>query len=263
MPLRFQTFGQWFVLGKATGKGKEQFWICQCSCNVMAEIHDQALVEGRARSCGCQFPSHRKDLTGQQFGAWLVMTYAGYGGTSQPHWVCQCGCGTRREVIASQLRSGHSTNCGCLRNNAVRHRWYGRLFTLERLAPGVRGGGWRWRCQCTCGAVCMVLSSKLISGQTQSCGCLHRDNNTARVRKWRQQQQERLRMAYPCACCGTTYPRTTEFFPRNGRPQGKEILSPYCKPCARRKQADKAQRRKARLEAQPGLPGSSVTVAVG
>ena len=258
MPLRFQTFGQWFVLGKATGKGRKQFWICQCTCNVMAEIHGDALTEGRARGCGRQTPSRRKDVTGQQFGAWLVLCYEGSHGT-RTRWMCECRCGTRRVVLANRLCTGRSTNCGCLRNSAARHRWYGRLFTLERLGAGRHGS--HWRCQCECGTVCVVSSSRLVSGHTKSCGCLSNEQSLLRLRQWRAQRQERLQLAYPCACCGVTYPRTSEFFYGNGRPQGREILSPYCRPCARRKSAEKVQRRKARLQAQPALLGTPGTAA--
>src|SRR5262245_12783859 len=88
--LRFQTFGQWLVLGKATGKGKEQLWVCQCSCNRMAEIHEDALTEGRARDCGCQRAAGFKDMTGQLFGSWLVLSLSRRRSRSRALWVCQC-----------------------------------------------------------------------------------------------------------------------------------------------------------------------------
>jgi hypothetical protein len=171
MDLRFQTFGQWLVLGKATGKGKEHFWVCQCSCNIMAEIHGDALLEGRARSCGCQIPSGRKDITGQQFGAWLVLTFSGRRHRTHALWVCQCRCGTRREIAGDHLRAGTTTHCGCLRTTVVRHRWYGRLFTLTRVGTAPDGYP-LWRCQCRCGATCMVSSQGLRYGHARSCGCL-------------------------------------------------------------------------------------------
>jgi len=30
------------------------------------------------------------------------------------YWVCRCECGTEREVLAAQLKSGGSKSCGCL-----------------------------------------------------------------------------------------------------------------------------------------------------
>jgi hypothetical protein len=176
MDLRFQTFGQWLVLGKATGKGKEQFWVCQCSCNAMAEIHQDALLEGRARDCGCQGAQNFKDVTGQRFGSWLVLFLSPrHRCSGKAYWVCQCVCGTRREILGDHLRSGRTTSCSCLRTKVVRHRWYGRLFTLRREDPQPgRRGSILWHCQCMCGATCTVPSHRLTSGETRSCGCLTR-----------------------------------------------------------------------------------------
>ena len=53
---------------------------------------------------------------------------------------------------------------------------FGRLMIIE-LAPkeprfhSCRG----WRCRCSCGNEIVVPSSRLRLGQTQSCGCLHRE----------------------------------------------------------------------------------------
>lgn len=54
------------------------------------------------------------DLTGQRFGAWLVINRAANVGTVT-RWVCQCNCGTKRPVNAGHLRNGSSTCCGCLK----------------------------------------------------------------------------------------------------------------------------------------------------
>lgn len=52
------------------------------------------------------------DLTGQRFGRWTVLRYAGsHNGAA--FWECQCDCGTIRNVRASCLRSGESKSCGC------------------------------------------------------------------------------------------------------------------------------------------------------
>lgn len=54
------------------------------------------------------------DLAGQQFGMLHVQSFAGKRGT-QFHWLCVCECGQSVEVRAANLRSGNSTNCGCVR----------------------------------------------------------------------------------------------------------------------------------------------------
>lgn len=58
---------------------------------------------------------------------------------------------------------------------------FGRLVALER--AGSRFGGADWLCQCDCGEVTRATSNMLRSGNTRSCGCLHRDSaraNTSR-----------------------------------------------------------------------------------
>lgn len=51
----------------------------------------------------------RIDLTGQAFGRWTVVSYAG-----NKRWECLCECGRRKAVHASNLKSGASRSCGCL-----------------------------------------------------------------------------------------------------------------------------------------------------
>ncbi len=44
-----------------------------------------------------------------QFGKWTVIEADGR------KWLCRCACGTERRVVRADLRSGKSTNCGCVR----------------------------------------------------------------------------------------------------------------------------------------------------
>ena len=51
---------------------------------------------------------------------------------------------------------------------------YGRLVVLERAEDGKN---WlrRWVCQCDCGNKKTIFQASLRHGQTQSCGCLHKE----------------------------------------------------------------------------------------
>lgn len=64
-----------------------------------------------------------KDLTGQRFGQWLVLRRAENRGKSVM-WECQCDCGTVKLVHGTSLKSGTSTNCGCIRKTGL-HRTHG------------------------------------------------------------------------------------------------------------------------------------------
>lgn len=54
-----------------------------------------------------------KDISGQQFGSWTVLSFEG---VKSPHGACfrvRCICGTERSVLAKTLKQGTSTSCGC------------------------------------------------------------------------------------------------------------------------------------------------------
>lgn len=49
---------------------------------------------------------------------------------------------------------------------------YGRLTVIEKVK---RNGVTHWRCKCDCGNEAIVVNAHLVSGYTQSCGCLRSD----------------------------------------------------------------------------------------
>lgn len=89
------------------------------------------------------YGSHRtafKDLSGKQFGHWKVLSR---GGTyfTRIHWWCECQCGEIKQVSGAHLRSGASTNCGCIKfapkdNTIERHPlqqlYYGMIARCEQ-----------------------------------------------------------------------------------------------------------------------------------
>jgi hypothetical protein len=58
---------------------------------------------------------------------------------------------------------------------------FGRLTALRCVGRNKRSDA-VWLCQCTCGTETEVLSSNVIKGGTQSCGCLSREMTVARNR---------------------------------------------------------------------------------
>lgn len=58
------------------------------------------------------------DLTGQRFGRWTVLRYAGsHNGAA--FWECRCDCGKVKNVRSDHLRYGKSTSCGCFREEVT------------------------------------------------------------------------------------------------------------------------------------------------
>lgn len=67
-----------------------------------------------------------KDITGLRFGHWTVISYAGRNKNGFTLWLCQCDCGTKKEVCGYTLRDGSSQSCGCSRNERLKNSgWHG------------------------------------------------------------------------------------------------------------------------------------------
>lgn len=112
-------------------------------------------------------------------------------GSVGPKLLCRCSCGNIVEVSKSNLKSGSTKSCGCLRRehcreiakqiNNGRHykditgQRFGKLVALDRVNDG---GQSTWKCQCDCGRTKIVKMKNLISGCTKSCGCLSRGDLT-------------------------------------------------------------------------------------
>lgn len=54
---------------------------------------------------------------------------------------------------------------------------YGRLTALK---PTFKDGRYAWECACDCGQHTVVLRNNIVTGRTQSCGCLASELTTKR-----------------------------------------------------------------------------------
>lgn len=54
-----------------------------------------------------------RDKTGQSFGFWTVLAFAGRDKRNATVWSCKCVCGTERNVVVGSLTGGKSRSCGC------------------------------------------------------------------------------------------------------------------------------------------------------
>jgi hypothetical protein len=179
MDLQFHPFGHWFVLGKERQTPHGQFWVCQCRCARQGVIHEAALVEGRARSCGCDYVDRRghrhclHDLTGQQYGMWLVLRRVRTARRAAV-WRCRCACGGELNIPGSNLVRLHSTQCQqCAKqatSKVVPNRWYGLWFVLKRLEGPAHHSVWLCRCG-ICHQTKPVQGRGLLHGTSRSCGC--------------------------------------------------------------------------------------------
>lgn len=123
------------------------------------------------------------DLTGQVFGEWTVLSYAGVKGKNS-YWLCRCSCGKEQEVRGTHLRSGQTKSCGHNKDISIGDR-FGRLTVLEKIAHRYKGTSNHvlWKCQCDCGNISYVRTYPLLKQITTSCGCYHREQMSEQFAK--------------------------------------------------------------------------------
>lgn len=99
--------------------------------------------------------SQVNDLAGKRFGMWRVINRTGNTADGKAKWLCQCDCGTVREVVGRSLVSGASKCCGCTRKeasaaasskaNSKHGMYHTRLYKIwhsmkcRTMYPGTRG----------------------------------------------------------------------------------------------------------------------------
>lgn len=182
--LSFQQYQQWYVLGKGRLTPHGQLWICECQAGCFpkgqAEIQADALLEGRAQHCGCQYrarhgrkPSGRRysDFTGQVFGSWLVLQRARSRPTGGSVWRCRCVCGTEREKLTSAVRDTQRLRCDRCRGAAQTLVHVGAIYNNRRVLMRVASPRKEVivRCEClVCHRQATVSSHELM---TKGYGC--------------------------------------------------------------------------------------------
>lgn len=190
-------FGRWTVLYRASAKIDSKakrpatYWHCRCECGVEKDVAATSLKHGTSLSCGCLKVSRlskQRDLIGEQFGRWTVLSKAPdkvMSGRNWKMWTCKCLCGTVRDVTEQSLVRGVSVSCGCYRKERVKSsvvykdlsgEIFGNWTVIERAEDRFYHGGGRaqmWKCRCKCGSIRIVAGNMLKSGISQSCGCLN------------------------------------------------------------------------------------------
>lgn len=117
------------------------------------------------------------NLTGKRFGSLTVL--ARVEGAKRTTWRCQCDCGKQTDILATNLKQGLTTSCGCGAHAASVKRGK-RLRTFVDLT-GQRFGRLvavsydarrrKWLCQCDCGKTSLIACTYLTNGSRTDCGC--------------------------------------------------------------------------------------------
>ena len=122
------------------------------------------------------------DLTGRKFGK-LTAVKRAEGEKSKAVWECECECGSAKRASYHDLTQGRVQSCGCGRASArdLTGQRFGRLTAIENTGEK-KSRCYVWRCRCDCGKETLATSNALLSGNTQSCGCLQQAAKRAQYR---------------------------------------------------------------------------------
>ena len=116
---------------KDTGKRfkTSPIWECLCDCGKKKEVTVNHL-RGGVKSCGCALS---ENLEGKRYGRLLVISRTNKRSGTKVIWDCLCDCGTYCTVATTNLNSGNTRSCGCLRLEQVgeNHPMYNSTITDE------------------------------------------------------------------------------------------------------------------------------------
>lgn len=123
-----------------------------------------------------------KDLTGQIFGRLTILVPCGKDKKGNYLWLCSCACGKEVKVSSSNLISGHTTSCGCIKKEGEAKKKQNtdtRLIglvvngiTFISRAGKNKHGTYLWVCKCYCGTLFETVPQNIFQGTVKSCGCL-------------------------------------------------------------------------------------------
>lgn len=85
---------------------------CQCDCGNTLTVARGFFSKSEICCADCRTPKV-EDISGQRFGRLTAIKYAGKSKGKQTLWECRCDCGKTVVVHQQNLKSGHTSSCGC------------------------------------------------------------------------------------------------------------------------------------------------------
>ena len=129
MDLTGKRFGKLIVLKKSENrKSGNSLWACQCDCGNLCEKPTGALNSGSATSCGCSWrqPAVHE---GDRFGRLIAIRPTEKRSARAVVWECLCDCGKTVFVRTTSLTSGHTTSCGCVKQEMDDEKDFREILT--------------------------------------------------------------------------------------------------------------------------------------
>ena len=180
-----QRFGKLLVKERGENKYGKTAWICTCDCGKECHITSNDLRMGKRTSCGCQTSERAKqmgqnnliNITGNQYGLLTVIKPTEKRALKgEVIWECLCECGELAYATKPSLDKGDIKSCGCFRKMVNQKDLLGQKFNkltvVDKEFRPTEIPHVLWKCKCDCGNIITVKPKNLLSGSTQSCGCL-------------------------------------------------------------------------------------------
>lgn len=162
---------------------------CRCECGTVRNVRLFKLLNNDCLDCGCGTKEriHKRIiekyecLVGTTINEWTVLKIIPSDDKHKKTFaMCQCSCGTVKEVTLEYLLHGKSKSCGCLQKKMLQDRCtkslvgqrFGKLIVMEMLEERDKFKRIMYRCKCDCGGEIITSSLCLKNHYTSSCGCM-------------------------------------------------------------------------------------------
>ena len=115
-----------------------------------------------------EYPS----LVGNRYGRLTVIEQVESSSRGQRRYRCICDCGGTIIAFAGNLKSGHTTSCGCNKSPDLTGQVFGKLTVIgrsdKRNSRGARTTP-MWECRCECGAITYKATDTLTNPEESMC----------------------------------------------------------------------------------------------
>ena len=165
---------------------KNKAYIAKCDCGTVTEIRISDLKNNKSTKCrhcvkkGDKLINYRlKIKIGEKYNSLTILEGLYDKKDGRYKFLCRCNCGKEVLKRPNDIYTGNTKSCGCLfeknfdkRQDRIGEK-YGKLTILEVSERKDKQGKQCYRiCQCECGELTEVYIGHLITGHTQSCGCI-------------------------------------------------------------------------------------------
>lgn len=154
-------------------------------------IRQDALTSGATHTIhGACSSGKIHDISGQKFGKLIAIKPVDKRASNGClRWDCICECGNHVYPTMNNLKRGHTTSCGCAKENFIESckidiigKKFGKLTVIEDITTkdDIRR---RVRCKCDCGNNHICSVTDLTTEHTMSCGCLNKSKGEIYIEK--------------------------------------------------------------------------------